>query len=124
MDGTTSGETSVCDSPRTVEECANTEPRSATVDTYFHAHPGLPPLRSYAVTCIDSIVARHEGRGLVLDTVLEYETRGVADRDDRQAAECFYDVAIWEGDRVVAVLRRSGNAVETIRLAPAPADGE
>jgi hypothetical protein len=121
MDGTTSGETSVCDSPRTVEECANTEPRSATVDTYFHAHPGLPRLRSFAVTCLNCITARHEGRGLVLDTVLEFETRGAADRDP---GEGFYDEVVWEGDRVVAVLRRSGDKVETIRLAPAPADGE
>jgi hypothetical protein len=88
-------------------------PAYGQVDTYRHPHPGLPPLRSYVVTCLDDITARHEGRGLVLDTVLEFETRGAA---DRPPGEGFFDEAVWEGDRVVAVLRRSGNAVETIRL--------
>jgi hypothetical protein len=96
------------------------EPAYDTVDTYRHPHPGLPPLRAYVVTCIDSILARHEGRGLVLDTVLEFETRGAADRDP---GEGFFDEVVWEGDRVVAVLRYAGAASETIRLAPAPADG-
>jgi hypothetical protein len=108
------------DSPRAIEDCVNAEPRYGSVDTYRHAHPGLPPLRSYVVTCLDCLTARHEGRGLLLDRVLEYETAGAADRDPEDG---FFDEVVWEGDRVVAVLRRSGNAVETIRLAPAPADG-
>jgi hypothetical protein len=108
------------DSPRTAEDCANAEPRYDKVDTYSHPRPGLHPLRAYVVTCLDCLTARHEGRGLALDTVLEFETRGAADRNPDDG---FFDEVVWEGDRVVAVLRRSGNVAETIRLAPAPAEG-
>ena len=119
LDDPQPGESTVKDhSPQTAEDCDRAAVTYDKVDTYRHPRPGLLPLRAYAVTCIDSITARHEGRGLVLDRVLEYETRGAADRDP---GEGFFDEVVWEGDRVVAVLRRSGDAVETIRLPLIPA---
>ena len=114
-------------SPRTAEDCKpvdtaeDCEPSwpAVAVDTLFYAHPALLPLRSYALTCREDLVMRHEGRGLTLDRVLALECNPPAHGGD----DSFYDEAVWEGNRVVAVLRYSGNGVETIRIAPAKSEG-